>query len=68
VKFINENTHWHGTGVISNFLKRLLHAVLGSASAIMLTIFFLKIFSHCCTSYCKNYAILYYRLKTGARN
>jgi len=39
---INEVICWHGTGRISNCLKRLLHVVLGCVPAIILTIFFLS--------------------------
>jgi hypothetical protein len=45
MKFINDNipVYSHGTGKISNRLNRLLHEVLGCASAIILTIFFCKV-------------------------
>ena len=39
MKFINESIYWHGTGIISNCLNRLLHDVLGCAPATILTIY-----------------------------
>jgi hypothetical protein len=43
MKFVNESIYWHGTGRISNCLNKLLHGVLGCASAIILMIFFFKV-------------------------
>jgi len=43
MKLINECIYWHGTGRISNSLNRLLHEVLGCATAIILIILFCKV-------------------------
>ena len=39
MKFVNESIYWHGTGIISDCLNRLVHEVLGCAPAIILMIF-----------------------------
>ena len=43
MKFVNESIYWHGTGVISDCLNRLIHEVLSCAPAIMLMIFFCEV-------------------------
>ena len=39
MKFVNESIYWHGTGIISDILNRLIHEVLGYAPAIILMTF-----------------------------
>jgi hypothetical protein len=63
MKFINESVYWHGTGIIPNFLNRLLHEVTGYVAAVILFFFKVTLFPLLEELPPKNYFVFYTRME-----